>query len=153
MSSKKVVELPPELHYLLRRHSIFHERWRGYTRIKVQVAVYGRLNDRRSQGTALTSRHRRHNEAAEEAVIVPLRAIGFVRNLDRKRLHDVLELACSREIDRLVQVVGRGVVALGQPLLLRCRFGRARRKAHLHCRRGNSLADEAVLIATNESVA
>src|SRR5450631_669501 len=103
-------------------------------------------------GTALASRHRSDDEAAEEAVAVPLRAIRIVCTLDGKRLHDVLELACSREIDRLIQVIGRRVVALGQPLLLRYRFGRVRRKTHLHRHRGNSLADKAVLIAANKRV-
>ena len=78
-------------------------------------------------------------------------AIGDV---DEQGSDDLLVFRGRGEVDRLLQVVGRRVIALGQPvfeeLLL---FGRVGLGSNAHDQRGHSVTDEVVLVAANEKIA
>src|SRR5271167_3219629 len=86
---------------------------------------------------------RHHDKPAEKAGIVPLRAVWSVGDLHRQVLHDVLELSGRGQIDRLVDIIRGGVIALRQPLLMRGCFWRSRLVADTHSNRRNSLPDKA----------
>ena len=61
----------------------------------------------------------------EEAVGVPSRPLVSVRYIECQIAYDIFELTRSSEIDRLIQIVGRGMITLGEPLLLEVCFRRA----------------------------
>jgi hypothetical protein len=79
----------------------------------------------------------------------------------RGRLGGVNEQAASKflvarsglQIDGLVHVVGRGVVTVGEPVLENFLLGCAKFKADIHLDGRHALLDEAVLIASDESIA
>ena len=58
----------------------------------------------------------------------------------------------AKSPDGLREIVGRRVVPLGRPLLRDHFLRRIRLVAHFHRERGNACADEAVLIASDETV-
>src|SRR5271157_3670684 len=92
--------------------------------------------------------------AAEEAVGLPLRALGIVGDGDHEAANHFFVLRGGGKIDRLIEIVGGGVVAIGKPvfeeLLLLVGVGIGR---DAHGERGNAVADEVVLIAADKSVA
>src|SRR5579871_226661 len=91
-------------------------------------------------------------ESPEEAPVVPFRPVRAVRDAKRELAQHVDVLVGRGEVDRLLQIVGRRVIALGSPLRRDRRLRRVRLVADLHGQRGNAEADEAVLIASHEPV-
>src|SRR5579871_864615 len=91
-------------------------------------------------------------EPAEEAVLVPLRACGVVGNALHELQNDPIEQRGGGRVDVLVQVVGRLVVDVTHPILANLLFGRAGRVSKFEGKRRHAVADETVLVATDEAV-
>src|SRR5260370_41638596 len=87
--------------------------------------------------------------AAEEAVGLPLRTLVAFRHTYHERANDLFVLGRGGEIDRLVEIIRRGVGPLGKPvfedLLVRC----AGVEADLHGGRGDSMTNEVRPVAAN----
>src|SRR6266851_2191090 len=91
--------------------------------------------------------------AAEEGIRLPLRAGIGIGDRHQKLANDFLIQAGRSEIDGLGKVVGRCVIAVGEPVLENFLFRRAGIKSDIQLERGNSVANEIVLITANEDVA
>src|SRR5579859_3403056 len=92
-------------------------------------------------------------ETAEEAVAVPLWPAVGVGDSFGQRQDYLVEIHRGFEIDRLMNVIRRRVIALLQPLLGRGLFRRPFFVAHFECQRWHALADEIVLVAADETIA
>ena len=79
-------------------------------------------------------------------------ARGGVRGVDEKAADDFFVKRGGGKIFRLIEVVGRRVVAVGEPVLEDFLFGRAGKSANVHFDGGNAFDNEAVLIASNEAI-
>src|SRR6185312_7278957 len=90
--------------------------------------------------------------APEERVRFPRRPGVRIGDFEEEPAGDLLVEGGGAEIDGLAQVVRGGVVPLGEPLLENRLLGRAGLEADVQFDRRNSVADEAVLIAANETV-
>src|SRR5215472_3615660 len=95
----------------------------------------------------------RRSVAAEEGILPPLRAVGGIGGVEQQSPGELFVAGGGFEIDRLVHVVGRGVVAVGEPVLEDFLFGCAELEADVDLHGGNTFLDEAVLVAANEAVA
>jgi len=91
--------------------------------------------------------------AAEERIGLPARTRGIVGGVHEKAADNFFIESGGSEILGLAQVVGRRVVAVGEPVLENLLFGRAEHKAVVHLDGGNAFDDEAVLVAANEAIA
>src|SRR5882757_1439933 len=91
--------------------------------------------------------------AAEERIGLPMRTRGIVGGVHEEAADDFFVERGGSEIFGLAQVVGRRVVAVGEPVLENLLFGRAEDKAVVHFDGGNAFDDEAVLVAANEAIA
>src|SRR5712671_6238214 len=87
--------------------------------------------------------------AAEETFLFPLGTVVVVGYVDQQAADDFFIFCGGCEIDGLVQVVGRCVVAVGQPIFEDLLLGRARLGADAHDDRWDSVADEVVLVAAD----
>src|SRR6476660_7594679 len=87
------------------------------------------------------------DEAAEEAIGVPLRSIRRVRDALAEFQQDAVELRGGGFVDGLIQIVGGRVVAVLQPILRDLLLGRFVLVAEFERERGHTLANETVLIA------
>jgi len=100
-----------------------------------------------AQGTSLL------RKSSEEAAGVPMRLIVRVGDAHSKSEHEAVVASCGRLIDRLIQVVGRGMVALAQPVFSRLLLGRTGHIPKLKSQRRNPVSNEIVLVASDEKVA
>src|SRR6267143_1944422 len=91
--------------------------------------------------------------AAEEGVGLPAGACGAVGGVEEQAARELLVARGGLEIDRLVYVVGWGVISVGEPVLENFLLGRAKFEADVDFDSGNTLLDETVLIAADEGVA
>src|SRR5260370_18496191 len=90
--------------------------------------------------------------AAEEAVGLPLRTLVAFRHTYHERANDLFVLGRGGEIDRLVEIIRRGVVPLGKPVFEDLLFRCAGVEADLHGQRGDSITNEVALVAANEYI-
>src|SRR5260370_39367911 len=89
-------------------------------------------------------------EAAEEAIGFPLgTCIGVGDALDQMQ-NDLVELRGGGLVDRLIQIVGRSMIAILQPILVELFFRRPMQISELESQRRDALAEEVVLIAAEE---
>src|SRR5256884_8530725 len=84
--------------------------------------------------------------AAEERIRLPLRTGAGIGRFKKQAARKLLVAGSSLEINGLVHVVRRRVVAVGEPVLEDFLLGCAEFEAHIDFGRGNALLDEAVLI-------
>ena len=91
--------------------------------------------------------------AAEEGIGLPAGTGGIVGGVHEKAADNFFVERSGSEIFGLAQVVGRRVVAVGEPVFENLLFGRAEHKAVVHFDGGNAFDDEAVLVAANEAIA
>src|SRR5262249_2365786 len=89
---------------------------------------------------------------AEEAILLPLRAVGLAGYLHHQRANDLFELGGSAQVHGLGQVGGRGVVTVRPPALENLSVRRALLKTNLHGQRGDSVENEIVLVAADEGI-
>src|SRR3954453_11839141 len=89
----------------------------------------------------------------EEGVRLPRRPRVRIGDFEEEPARDLFVEGGGAEIDGLAQVVRRGVIAPGEPILEDLLLGRAELEAHVQLERGNAVADEAVLVAADEAVA
>ena len=92
-------------------------------------------------------------EAAEEAVGLPLRACAGVGDALDQIQNDLVELRRGGFVHGLIQIVGRSVITILQPILVQLFLGRPGQISELERQRRNALADETVLIAADEQIA
>src|SRR6202789_4239457 len=91
---------------------------------------------------------------AENAGRQPFRSGVRIRHLQRERGDEIVQL------DRLffqhawlIQIIGRGVIAVGAPLVLYIELRRVLCEAELEGHRGNAYAHETELVRANEHIA
>src|SRR5271166_5538939 len=123
----------------------FGSRWcRAFQKCQ---ALYDNLE------TYLLACRGRRQEAAEEAITLPLWGLRGIGDLQGQGLHHILVLAGGSKINRLIDVIRRRMIALGEPLLMDRGLRRALDEADGHRKRGDPLPDEAVLVAAHEGIA
>src|SRR6267378_7012787 len=76
-----------------------------------------------------------------------------IGDADEQGSDDLFVFRGSGEVDRLVHVVGRRVIALGEPVFENLYLGRTGLGSDAHDHRGHAVADEVVLIAADEKIA
>src|SRR5204863_7635805 len=91
-------------------------------------------------------------ESREKAFVVPLRRVRAVGDADNEPADGVDEGVGRISVDRLFQIVGRLVITLRGPALRDRGFRRVHLVADFHGERGNARANEAVLIAADETI-
>src|ERR1700692_4759774 len=95
----------------------------------------------------------RLREAPEKTITLPCRPPRIIGDLHGQTAHDFLEPGRSLEIHRLIGIIRRGMIAIGEPLLEHLFFRRPGLKPHLHRKRWDSLLDEIVLVAADKKIA
>src|ERR1700733_399677 len=89
----------------------------------------------------------------EEAVLLPRRPARVVGDRDGQWANSPLVFRLSYQVDRLVHVVGGGVVSISPPVLHDLILRRPGDVPHVDHHRRNALANKVVLIAADEDVA
>ena len=89
--------------------------------------------------------------AAEKAVRLPLRPLRIVRHFYHEQPDDVFVLPCRGQVNRLVEIIRRRVVAVGQPVLVNLLFLR-RGRGNIQRQCGNAVTNKAVLVAAHEDI-
>src|SRR5258708_31949463 len=89
----------------------------------------------------------------EEAVWLPLRAVVVIGNANQQGSDDLFVLSGGGEVHRLVDVVGRRVIALRQPVFEDLHLRRAGFGSDAHDYRRHTVPYEVVLIAADEKIA
>ena len=90
-------------------------------------------------------------EAAEKAVRFPLWPSVIIRHFDHELPDNVFILPCGREVNRLVEIIRRRVVAVGQPVLVNLLLLR-RAGSNIHRQGRNAATNETVLIAADKHI-
>ena len=86
------------------------------------VHIYRRRFIQRTGYARIKLVSRCFRKAPEEAVCLPLRPLRIVRHSDHELPDDVFVLPGRREVDRLVEIVRRRMIAVGQPVLVQSAF-------------------------------
>src|SRR5260370_3919136 len=89
--------------------------------------------------------------APEKAVSLPLRPLRIVRDFYHEQPDDVFVLACCCQVHRLVEIVRRRMVTVGQPVLVNLLLFR-RGWGNIQRQRRNAVTNEAVLVAADENI-
>src|SRR3979411_2862167 len=90
--------------------------------------------------------------APKETIFIPLGPMIAIGNVDEQAPDNLFIFRRGGKIDRLVNVVRRRMVALGQPIFENLYLGRIGFRSNTHGERRNTVADEVVLIAAYEKI-
>src|SRR5579863_6871158 len=94
----------------------------------------------------------RRDEAAEEAIRIPLGRVRGVGYSFEQCREDTVELCGAGQIHWLAGIVGHAMIARAEPILEYFFFGTAGNPAEFERQRGHAHLDEAILIAANKTI-
>src|SRR5438128_966614 len=94
----------------------------------------------------------RPGESSEETLGIPLRTLRRISDPLCECKQDMIELGGGSFVHRLLEIVGRGVVAVFQPFFMQLLLGRVWFVTEAEDQSGDSQANKAVLIGADEDV-